>query len=317
MKYNQLGRSGLRVSNISIGGWLTYGGSVGEPDSVRILHRAVDGGINFIDLADVYSKGESERVAGTFLSEYVAGGRQRSDLVLSSKVFWPTGDGPNDRGLSRKHIMESCEKSLKRLGTDYLDVYFCHRYDDTVPLEETARAMDDLVRQGKVLYWGTSVWWPEHLRAAHRLADERGLYAPIVEQPCYNLAQRGIERDVLPTARELGMGVVVWSPLAQGLLTGKYNDGVPADSRGARTQWMRELITDENVARVRQMTELARELSTTPAALALAWLTHQPGISSAITGASRVEQLEENLAAAALELSDEVLAQLDGLFPLS
>lgn len=315
MRYNNLGTSGLKVSALSIGGWLTYGGTVGQNDALPILQRAVSEGINFIDLADVYARGESERVAGSFLREYCHGAGQRSDLVISSKVFWPMSDNVNDRGLSRKHIIESCNKSLQRLGTDYLDLYFCHRYDDATPLEETVRAMDDLVRQGKILYWGTSVWSGEQLHAAHTIARRHGYYTPVVEQPCYNLAQRGIEADVLPAARELGMGVVVWSPLAQGLLTGKYNAGIPEGSRASKSHWLNSLLNETNLERTRQLSELARELAVSPAALALGWVLHQPGISSAITGATSLGQLEENLAGAHLELNSEVLAQLAGIFP--
>lgn len=314
MEYRNLGNSGLKVSALSIGGWLTFGASVGQDDAAAILTHAVDRGVNFIDLADVYARGQSELVAGHWLSGFVQRGGQRSDLVLSSKVFWPMSDNPNDRGLSRKHILESCHKSLRRLGTDYLDLYFCHRYDPTTPLEETVRAMEDLVRQGKVLYWGTSVWAPEALREAVSLCNRRGWTAPIVEQPCFNLAQRGIERDVLPTARELGMGVVVWSPLGQGLLTGKYDAGVPDQSRAARTQWMTELLSPPNLERSRAFSALARELGTTPSALAIAWVLRQPGISSAITGATRIAQLDENLRGVSLQLSDEAVAQIEAIW---
>lgn len=229
MNYRKMGRTGLKISSVSIGGWLTLGGSVGSEDSARILRRAVDGGVNFIDLADVYSAGAAEQVAGAAIQ-----GIDRSSLVLSSKVFGRMGDGPNERGLSRKHIIESCEASLRRLGTDYLDLYFCHRPDPETPLEETVRAMDDLVHRGKVHYWGTSVWPAELLDDAHDLCDRRGFYPPLVEQPQYSLLERGIEASVLPAARRLGMGLVVWSPLAGGLLTGKYDDGVPPGAAGPR-----------------------------------------------------------------------------------
>jgi voltage-dependent potassium channel beta subunit len=315
MKYRSLGQCGLKVSEISIGGWVTIGGTVDEAMGIRILHTAVDGGINFIDLADVYARGESERVSGKFLHEYTAGaGRDRSDLVISSKVFWPMGDGPNDRGLSRKHIIESCEKSLKRLGTDYLDVYFCHRFDAETPLEETVRAMDDLIRQGKVLYWGTSVWGGEQMRAAHELGYRRNADRPVVEQPCYNLLQRGIEDDVMPTAASLGMGLVVWSPLAQGMLTGKYNDGVPAGSRAAKTAWLQSLLNDANIEKTRRFVSLATEHGTSPEALALRWILRRPEVSSVITGASNPEQVKHNLAAVDYELPEALAARLDQLF---
>jgi aryl-alcohol dehydrogenase-like predicted oxidoreductase len=226
------------------------------------------------------------------------------------------GDGPNDRGLSRKHIVESCDKSLKRLGTDYLDIYFCHRFDPETPVEETVRAMDRLVRCGKVLYWGTSCWTAEQLTDAVAICDRLGLCRPIVEQPRYNLIDRDIERDgVRDAAQELGMGLVVWSPLAQGMLSGKYNGGVPNDSRGGTSAWLDRVITDENVQKVRELSSLAAERGTTAAALSLAWLTHQPGITSVITGATKVEQVEANLAAAQLELDATTLEAVAALFP--
>ena len=232
MEHRRLGNTGLKVSAVSIGGWLTFGKSVDEEATRRISRAAIDGGVSFVDLADVYGPdGAAERTVGAILPDY-----RRSALVISSKVFWPTGEGPNDRGLSRKHIMESCERSLKRLGTDYIDLYFCHREDPETPLEETARAMDDLVRQGKILYWGTSCWSASTLLKTHALAGLRGLYAPVVEQPRYNLLRRDVERRVMPVAKRLGMGLVVWSPLASGALTGKYDEGVPEGSRGADHQ---------------------------------------------------------------------------------
>lgn len=315
MQYRNVGRTGLKVSSVSIGGWLTLGGSVELDGSVRILHTAVDHGVNFIDLADVYAGGRAEDAAGRFLKEYTAGdGRDRSDLVISSKVFWPMGEGPNARGLSRKHIMESVEASLRRLGTDYLDLYFCHRYDDATPLDETARAMDDLVRQGKVLYWGTSCWNGAQLRAAHRLCTDRGMYEPVVEQPQYNLLDRHIERDVLPTAAELGMGLVVWSPLAQGVLTGKYNDGKPKGSRGATTDWLTGYLEDGRIEKVRRFCEIARDHRLHPSQMALAMLLSRPEISSVITGASRPEHVLDNLPAASVKLDQGTVDEVWRLF---
>ena len=305
-----MGRTGLRLSSVSLGGWLTFGGTVDAGGTREIVRAAIDQGVNFIDLADVYAKGESERAVGQAIA-----GMQRTDLVISSKVFGRMGDGPNDRGLSRKHIMESVEASLKRIGTDYLDLYFCHRPDPETPLEETVRAMDDLVHQGKVHYWGTSVWPGELLEDAHDLCDRRGAYAPMVEQPEYSLVRRGIESDSLPVARRLGIGVVVWSPLCGGLLTGKYNDTVPEGSRGATSSWLDELLNEPMRERLRAFTELSRSLSLKPAQLALAWVLAQDGISSVITGATRKEQLLENVAAADVELAPDVLARLDQIFP--
>jgi len=315
VEYRNVGQTGLKVSTVSIGGWLTIGGTVGGRPALDILHTAVDNGINFIDLADIYARGKAEQESGAFLTEYVAGaGRERSDLVISSKVFWPMSDNPNDRGLSRKHIMESCEKSLRRLGTDYLDIYFCHRWDDATPLEETARAMDDLIRQGKILYWGTSVWQASQLESAHALAERKNLYPPIVEQPRYNLIDRHIESCILPAGRNLGMGFVVWSPLAQGLLTGKYNDGIPSGTRGATTDWLKEHLTEANIDRVRQLGGIASELGVSTGQLSLAWLLHQPGVTSVITGATRPTHVTDNVAAAALKLAPEVCDRISALF---
>jgi aryl-alcohol dehydrogenase-like predicted oxidoreductase len=240
---------------------------------------------------------------------------RRESLILSSKLFWPMSDDPNDRGLSRKHIVQSVERSLKNLGTDYLDLYFCHREDPETSLEETARAMDDLVHQGKILYWGTSVWSAGSLKRAHEIAERRNLYAPRVEQPPYSLMDRGAERDVLSTAAKLGMGVVVWSPLAGGLLTGKYNDGVPDGSRATTTSWLDDKLTEENLARLRSFCEVARGLEVRPEQLALAWILRRPEVTSVITGATRPEQVEHNLAAVEVEVPREAQRELEKLFP--
>ncbi|MFT4703898.1 MAG: aryl-alcohol dehydrogenase-like predicted oxidoreductase [Bradymonadia bacterium] len=315
MKYNALGNAGIKVSSISIGGWLTVGGSVERRNALDILHAAVDAGINFIDAADIYAKGKCEDVIGEFLKEYTATpGRSRSDLVLSTKVFWPMSDNPNDKGLGRKHINESIDASLRRMGTDYVDIYYCHRPDPEVSIRETQMAMHDLVTRGKVLYWGTSCWWPEHFDEAWSRADHYGWYGPAVEQPRYNLLDRGIEKDVLPTAGKHGMGVTVWSPLAQGILTGKYNDGRPEGSRGATTEWLNSDLTDDNIARVRRFCAMAEERGVTPAALALAWCAHKPHISSVITGASSTAQVEANVAAATIELSSEDICAIEAAF---
>lgn len=309
MKYRHVGNTGLKVSVVSLGGWLTFGASVEDNTAERIIHAAIDGGINFLDLADIYAKGQSELVTGRAIKNV-----RRSDLVISSKVFWPMSDNPNDRGLSRKHIMESVEQSLKRLGTDYLDIYFCHRFDDETPLEETARAMDDLVRQGKILYWGTSVWNAQQLKDAHAIADKRNLYAPVVEQPMYHLLDRSIEDSVMPTASSLGMGLVVWSPLAGGILTGKYNNGVPTDSRATRSSWLNAWLTEENLDKVRELSKMASQLDATEAQVALAWLLTRPEITSVITGATRLDHIKSNLKAAELVLPEEIVTHLDSLF---
>lgn len=310
MKYRNVGRSGLKVSEVSIGGWVTMGGQIEDDHSHAILRTAIDHGINFVDLADVYAKGEAERVAGEALADF-----ERSDLVISSKVFWPMSDNPNDRGLSRKHIIESCDKSLQRLGTEYLDIYFCHRWDEQTPLDETARAMEDLVRQGKIHYWGTSVWTAEQLQLAHTVAERYGAHAPVVEQPRYNLFDRHIESEgIMDRCRNLGVGLVVWSPLAQGMLTGKYNDGVPADSRADATSWLDKRLTDENIDACRHFSVLAQEYGHEPAQLALAWILDHEEISSVITGASRAEQVASNAQAVDIEFDDELRENIADIF---
>ncbi|NMC43844.1 MAG: aldo/keto reductase [candidate division Zixibacteria bacterium] len=306
MKYRRLGRSGIKVSEISLGGWLTFGGTVDPRTTEAILGAAIDSGINFIDLADIYSHGESERVCGEALKSFT-----RSDLVISSKLFWPMSQNVNDRGLSRKHIMESIDKTLTRLGTDYLDIYFCHRFDPDTEIEEVVRAMGDLVHQGKILYWGTSVWEADQIAVAASLADQYLCYRPQVEQPRYNMIDRSIERQILPACARLGMGLTVWSPLAQGLLTGKYNDGVPTGSRGSTSEWLRGDMTEANLAKVRRLTKLAGELGLTMTELALAWVLRRPEISCAITGATRPEHVRANVAASDVELTSETLETIE------
>ena len=308
MKFRRLGQCGLQVSTVSIGAWLTYGGSVEEAAAARILHEAVALGVNFIDVADVYARGQAEVAVGKALKDM-----RRSDVVLSTKVYWPMSEGVNDRGLSRKHIFESIHASLKRLGTDYVDLYFCHRMDEHTPIEETIRAMDDLVHQGKVLYWGTSVWTARALMDSHNFCHSHNLYRPQVEQPRYNMFHRDIEADVLPTSARLGMGVVVWSPLAQGLLTGKYNQGVPEGSRAATTGWLREDLTEANLHKVKLLARVAADHSLTVGQLALAWCLRRPELTSTIIGATQVEQLRENVAASDITLSDETLQVIEGI----
>jgi voltage-dependent potassium channel beta subunit len=313
MLYRRLGQAGIRVSAISLGGWTTFGSSVKEQETVAaILKAAYEAGVTFFDIADVYARGEAERVMGAVLKQF-----PRHELVISSKVFWPMSDDVNDRGLSRKHIVESIDKTLLRIGTDYLDAYFCHRYDEDTPLDETVRAMDDLVRAGKILYWGTSEWSGAQLKNAHAIADRRNQAAPSVEQPQYSLlARKRVDDEVGKAARETGMGLVVWSPLASGVLTGKYDDGIPSGSRLDRIDWLRTtFLTDENRARVKRFGALAQEMGVSRTKLALAWSLSRPGISSVITGATSLAQLEENLGALQVKITDEVAKKLDEIFP--
>ncbi|MGB1287418.1 MAG: aldo/keto reductase, partial [Aggregatilineales bacterium] len=237
-------------------------------------------------------------------------------LVISSKVYWPMSEDINDRGLSRKHIMESIDKTLERLGTDYLDIYFCHRPDPETPIRETAFAMHNLIEQGKVLYWGTSEWESWQITAAYEICERYGWHLPKTEQPQYSMLWRDrVEKQILPATEPRGVGLVVWSPLAMGMLTGKYDNGVPEDSRFGREEWAKKrFLTDENVERVRQLKPIADDLGITRAQLALAWVLRQSGVSSVITGATRPEQLLDNVKAAEVELSDDVIAQIDTIF---
>ncbi|HHX65383.1 MAG TPA: aldo/keto reductase [Chloroflexi bacterium] len=314
MQYRRLGNAGIKVSAVALGGWTTFGDSIRDADLTReIILAAYDQGINFFDIADAYARGESERMMGAVLKDL-----PRHTLVISSKLFWPMSDDVNDRGLSRKHIMESIEKSLKRIGTDYLDIYFCHRFDPETPLEEVVRAMDDLVHQGKVLYWGTSEWTGAQIAEAAGLARQFNLYAPRADQPGYNLLRRRrVEEDVIPAARAHGIGLTTFSPLGSGILTGKYDDGIPQESRAARNEGMRERLTDDVVESVRRLKPIADDLGITRAQLAMAWILRHPEVSSVITGATRPEHVVANAGAAEVQLSDDVIAQLDELFPVA
>jgi len=312
VKYRNVGQSGLKVSELSLGGWLTFGGSVKDEQIAReIIEKAYESGVNFFDIADIYARGESEKMMGSVLKQY-----PRHTLVISSKVFWPMSDDPNDRGLSRKHIMESIDKSLQRIGTDYLDMYFCHRWDENTPLLETIRAMDDLIHQGKILYWGTSEWTAEQIEEANELAEDYGLYPPQVEQPQYSLLRRRrFEDEIMPTAVDYGMGLVTFSPLASGLLTGKYDDGMPEGARLTEIGWVRDsVMKGDALERVRQFKTVADDLGVSRAELAIAWALRQESVSSVITGATKLSQLESNLRATQIELSDDVLDALDEIF---
>ncbi|GAB4501116.1 MAG: aldo/keto reductase family protein [Anaerolineales bacterium] len=311
MHYRRLGRSGLKVSEISLGSWVTFGGQVGEPIAADLLHAAYEAGVNFFDNADIYANGLSEEVMGRAMRDL-----PREALVLSSKVFWPTMAGPNGRGLSRKHIIESVNASLRRLGTDYLDLYFCHRFDPDTPVDEVVYTMDTLVRQGKILYWGTSEWRAWQVADAIHLANLHHMAAPTAEQPQYNMFhRRRVEMELAPLCREHGLGLMTWSPLYYGILTGKYNDGIPLGTRAAMDSmaWIRDRITPERVAIVRQLTQVAQDLHLSMPQLALAWLLRRKDVSTVITGATRLAQLQENLdAAEAVEkLNDDVLEKIE------
>lgn len=312
MNYRHMGNSGLMLSEISLGAWVTFGDQINDKTAIKLTHQAFDGGVNFFDNADVYANGQAEVVMGKAIEDL-----PRQALVISSKVYWRTMEGPNGRGLSRKHIMESCEASLERLGTDYLDLYFCHRYDDETPLEEVGRAMDDLVHQGKILYWGTSEWRASQISNAHRIARQWNLYPPMVEQPQYNMfVRRRVEEELVGNVEDLGYGMVTWSPLRFGLLSGKYNDGLPEGARLSRDEeWADQVITPQAVEKVRKLTDVAQELNVSMPQLAIGWLLRLPQVTSVITGATESSQLAENVQAPKVlgKLTEDVLDQIESI----
>jgi voltage-dependent potassium channel beta subunit len=315
MNYRRLGSAGLKVSELSLGAWVTYGGQVGEEMSAKCMSAAYDLGVNFYDNAEAYARGNAETVMGNVIKKL---GWRREDIVISSKVFWG-GKGPNDEGLSRKHIYEACRNSMKRLGLDYLDLYFCHRPDPNTPIEETVRAMDDLIHQGKILYWGTSEWSAADIMRAYGLARDLGLTPPQMEQPQYNMFHRDrVEKEYLPLYREIGLGTTTWSPLASGLLTGKYIDGVPSNSRAALPgyKWLKErVLAPQNIAKVKELEPMAKELGCSMAQLALAWARKNENVSTVITGATSPEQVKENIGSLEFvqSIDADVMGRIDGI----
>ena len=314
MNYRHLGKYGVKVSEVALGSWLTYGGASGDEAARQCIERAYDLGINFFDTANVYAAGESEKVVGRVLAQY-----PRESYFLATKVFFPMGDGPNDRGLSRKHIFEQCHASLKRLGADYVDLYQCHRYDTQTPLEETLTALDDLTRQGKILYAGVSEWSAGQIAHAVDYTRGAGLHPLASNQPYYNLLGRGIEAEVIPLCEREGIGQVVFSPLAQGILTGKYKPGQPlpegtraADPKQNMFMNSREGKLDDAVlTKVQALLPVAQEAGLSLPQLALAWCLRQKNVSSVIIGASRPEQVDDNAGASGKTLSPETLAAID------
>ena len=302
MRYRRLGRSGLKLGAISLGSWLTYGGSVDEERARLCVRTALDLGVNHFDTADVYQGGAAEEVLGRALD-----GVPRHQVVIATKVFWPTGEGPNDRGTSRKHVMESLHRSLERLGTDYVDILYCHRFDAETDPEETMFALNDLVQQGKVLYTGVSEWPAERIREARGIQRRLGLRSLAADQPKYSLLARGIERDILPACRDEGLGLVVFSPLAEGVLTGKYRPGEAAPE-GSRARQNTGLLRAENLERVERLRPVATEAGIPLAQLALAWVLRLPEVTSALVGATSPEQIRGKVAAAEIQLTPDVLA---------
>lgn len=312
MKYRNVGRSGLKVSEIGLGSWMTdLAGADKQALAEQTVRLAFDRGVNFFDCADAYSGGAAERFLGRVLKDY-----PRSSYVVSSKVFFPMGPGPNDWGLSRKHILESVDRSLKNLQMDYIDLYFCHRFDPTTPMEETLRALSDLVTQGKILYYGVSEeWGAARLTQAQGIIEKYGLHPMTVVQPQYHMMDRYIEHEIIDTCRRYGIGITPFSPLAQGLLTGKYKKGQPYPEGSRAThqadKQVNQLLTDENLDKVEKLEKLAKELGISMSVLALAWILRQDTVSSVITGASKPEQLQSNLAATGLKLPEDVLAEIE------
>lgn len=313
MRYRRLGRAGMKVSTVSLGAWTTYGGSVQDKALIKdIAAAALEHGVNFFDNADAYAAGKGEAFLGEVLEDL---GVPRHHLVLSTKVYWPMSDDINDRGLSRKHVLESIDMSLERMRTDYVDIYFAHRYDTETPMDEIVEVFSDVVRSGRAHYWGTSEWSAAQIAEAHTYAQAHGLVAPVTEQPQYSMLYRErVEREILPVTEPKGIGLVVWSPLAMGMLTGKYDDGVPAGTRFADNDNFRNsFLTDANAAKVKALKAVSDDLGISRAQLALAWTLRQSGVSSVITGATRVEQLLDNVAAADVDLDDAVIERIEAI----
>jgi len=299
MKYRRLGSSGLQVSELSLGSWITYGRQLDHDLARECMASAFDAGVNFFDNAEAYAKGTSEVIMGDALRKM---GWRRSSYIVSTKFYWGLNDGPNEKNtLNRKYLMHAIDASLARLKLDYVDLVFCHRSDPDTPLEETVRAMSDMITAGKAQYWGTSEWSAADIVAAWHLADHHHLHKPVMEQPQYNLFHRErVEREYARLYDTLGIGTTIWSPLGSGLLTGKYNDGIPADSRGALkgNEWLRDRLTEPaKIAQVKRLATIADELSCTLAQMSLAWCLKNPRVSTVITGASRPAQVTENMQA--------------------
>lgn len=314
MNYRHLGKAGLRVSELSLGAWVTYGGQVGEQNAYECMVAAYDAGVNFFDNAEAYARGNAEVVMGNVLKKTAW---KRESYLVSTKIFWG-GSGPNDTGLNYKHIVEGVNNSLKRLDMEYVDLLFAHRPDPETPIEETVRAMDLVIRQGKAFYWGTSEWSAADIMRADAIARLNHLTPPSMEQPQYNMLWRQrMEVEYKPLFKELGYGTTIWSPLASGILTGKYNTGIPADSRLALEgyEWLRKQLTQDKIEIAKKLETLAGDLSCTPAQLALAWCLKNPNVSTVITGASRVEQVHQNMKALDVlpKLTGEVMDQIEAI----
>ena len=319
MQYRRLGNSGLQVSTLSFGSWVSFSKQINDKTADELMGMAYDHGINFFDNAEIYALGESEKMMGRVLKKKKW---DRTSFLVSSKVFWGwrgKENKPNQTGLSRKHVIEACDEALQRLQVDYLDMYFCHRPDKNTPIAETVMAMNTLIQQGKVLYWGTSEWSGVEIMEAHRVAAEYRLIGPTMEQPQYNLFEREkIEKEYLDVYRTVGLGTTIWSPLASGLLSGKYNDGVPKNSRFGLQgfDWLKDRwMLEDNLKKVKKLSELASKLGVSTAALSIAWCIKNPNVSTAILGATKKQQLLENLKSIEVMalLTPEIMEKIDGI----
>jgi voltage-dependent potassium channel beta subunit len=314
MNYRNVGQSGLKVSEISLGTWLTFGNQVDEELGQKLVRRAFEYGINYFDTADIYNKGQAEEMLGKALQ-----GLNRAEYIIATKSFWPMSEAPTNKGLSRKHLFDSIEASLDRLKLKYVDIFYCHRFDPDTPLEETLAAIEDLIRLGKILYWGTSEWEADQISEAWALCQARQWHPPLINQPIYNMLNKKIEQRILPTTRRLGMGTAIFSPLSQGILSGKYTGGkIPQNSRGAAKNlnmfMLGQLNDHELLAKIDQLNPIAQRLNITLSQLAIAFTLHTPGVSTAIVGASSLEQLVENIGASGKSIPLTDLEQLRAMF---
>lgn len=319
MEYRKMGHTGLQLSVLSYGSWVTFHKQVDDSLADELMGKAYDSGINFFDNAEVYALGESEKLMGRVLKRKQW---DRTSYVISSKAYfgWRGKDNkPNQTGLSRKHLVEACHEALQRLQLDYLDLFFCHRPDTSVPIEEVVWTMNTLIQQGKILYWGTSQWSGAEIMEAHRVAQQYRLIGPAMEQPQYNMFERfKMEQDYLPVFQNVGLGTTIWSPLAAGFLTGKYNDGIPAGSRLAIEgfDWLKERwVQEEKIKKVKQLAELAQNMGVSLASLAIAWTIHNPNVTTAILGATKMQQLEENLKGLDVEklITPEIINEIENI----
>jgi voltage-dependent potassium channel beta subunit len=314
MNYRRLGKAGIKLSELSLGAWVTYGGQVGEEVATECMSAAYEAGVNFFDNAEAYAGGQAEIVMGNVIKKL---GWRRESVVVSTKIFWG-GEGPNDTGLSHKHIIEGVNNALRRLQMDYVDLVFCHRPDPNTPIEETVRAMDIVIKQGKAFYWGTSEWSAAEIMRADGVARQYGLTPPAMEQPQYNMFSRDrFEKEYAPLYKDLGYGTTIFSPLASGLLTGKYNEGIPAGSRASLEgyEWLQKGITPERIEKVKQLQPIASEFDCSLSQLALAWCLKNPNVSTVITGASRRAQVTENMGALDVvpKLTADVMEHIEGI----